>query len=83
LNTVLLADILLLIGSLIGLGQKLHALRDERTTWNRLSSGLNAFTMPVTLILPFYLLEVYLSMFIGILNMFIWIGIFFFRSPES
>jgi len=81
MNTTLLADILLTTGSIIGLTQKLYALKDKRTTWNRLSSGLNAFTMPITLILPFYLLEVYISMMIGLLNMMIWIGIFVYRSP--
>lgn len=81
MNKVLIADILLGIGSIIGLTQKLYALQDRRTTWNRISSGLNAFTMPITLILPFYLLEVYISMIIGLLNMMIWIGIFVYRSP--
>lgn len=81
MNTTLLADILLTTGSIIGLTQKLYALKDKRTTWNRLSSGLNAFTMPITLILPFYLLEVYISMMIGLVNMMIWIGIFVYRSP--
>ena len=81
MSKVLIADILLGIGSVIGLGQKLYALKDKRTTWNRLSSGLNAFTMPITLILPFYLLEVYISMMIGLFNMMIWIGIFVYRSP--
>lgn len=83
MNTTLLADILLTTGSIIGLTQKLYALNDKRTTWNRISSGLNAFTMPITLILPFYLLEVYISMIIGLLNMIIWIGIFIYRSPRG
>jgi len=79
----LLADILLSIGSVIGVLQKLYALKDKRTTWNRISSGLNAFTMPVTLILPFYLLDVYISMTIGLINLLIWIGIFVYRAPED
>lgn len=81
MNEKLLADTLLAIGSVIGVTQKLYALQDKRTTWNRISSGLNAFTMPITLILPFYLLEVYISMTIGIINMLIWIGIFLYRNP--
>jgi hypothetical protein len=81
MKSVLLADILLGIGSLIGLLQKLYALKDERTTWNRVSSGFNAFTMPITLLLPFYLLEVYFSLLIGFLNMLIWVGIFLYRNP--
>ncbi|AFH22793.1 hypothetical protein OSG_eHP35_00045 [environmental Halophage eHP-35] len=81
MNETFLADILLTVGSLIGVTQKLYALKDERTTWNRISSGLNAFTMPITLIYPFYLLEVYISMIIGIINMMIWIGIFIYRKP--
>ncbi|AFH22359.1 hypothetical protein OSG_eHP23_00150 [environmental Halophage eHP-23] len=81
MNETFLADILLTAGSLIGVTQKLYALKDERTTWNRISSGLNAFTMPITLIYPFYLLQVYISMIIGIINMMIWIGIFIYRKP--
>jgi len=81
MNETFLADILLTVGSLIGVTQKLYALKDKRTTWNRISSGFNAFTMPITLIYPFYLLEVYISMTIGIVNMMIWIGIFIYRSP--
>ena len=77
-----LADLLLSVGSVIGIAQKMYALKDKRTTWNRVSSGFNAFTMPVTLIYPFYLLEIYFSMTIGIINMIIWIGIFVYRNPK-
>jgi len=78
-----LADLFLSIGSLIGLTVKAMGLKDEDTTWPRTSSGLNILTYPFTALLPFYILDLWYTLTISILNFFIWIGIFIYRSPKE
>jgi uncharacterized Tic20 family protein len=78
-----IADILLSIGSLIGLFTKAHALKDKETVWNRKSSGLNVLTYPITALIPFYVLELYFTLTVSIANFIIWIGIFLFRNPKG
>ncbi len=79
----LLADILLAAGSLIGLATKLNALRDKDTTWPRKSSLTNVITYPITGILPFILLGVWITASISIIRYLIRIGIYLFRAPEN
>jgi hypothetical protein len=76
-----LADTLLAVGSLIGLGSKLYALNDSSTVWSRKSSGVNIATYPVTALLPMYLLDLWFSLTVSVLNFLTWIGIFLYRHP--
>jgi hypothetical protein len=76
------ADILLALGGVIGVGTKAYALLDTDTVWSRKSSGLNLIAYPVTGILPYLVLELYLALATTILNIFIWTGIFLFRHPN-
>lgn len=78
-----LADTLLAIGGLIGLITKIYALKDEKTTWSRRSSGFNALTYPVTALLPFFVLGLWSTLAVSFLNFLVWIGIYLFRAPES
>jgi len=77
------ADILLAIGSFIGVVTKAYALKDKQTVWSRKSSGFNVATYPITALLPFYILELYYTFFVSMLNFLIWTGIFLFRNPEK
>jgi len=77
------ADILLAIGSFIGVITKAYALKDKQTVWSRKSSGFNVLTYPITALLPFYVLELYYTLFVSILNFLIWTGIFLFRNPKQ
>jgi len=77
------ADLLLAVGSMIGLVTKAYALNDEETTWSRKSSGFNVAAYPFTAILPFAALGLYYTLIVSILNFIIWLGIFVFRAPED
>lgn len=77
------ADILLAVGSLIGLGVKMYALNDSQTVWSRRSSGFNVATYPFTAILPFYALELWFTFSVSFLNFLVWIGIYVFRAPDE
>lgn len=77
------ADILLAVGSLIGLSVKYYALQDNNTVWSRKSSGLNIITYPITGLLPFYALGLWFTFTITLFNWLIWIGIYLFRHPKS
>jgi hypothetical protein len=76
------ADILLAAGGVIGVVTKAYALLDTDTVWSRKSSGLNVIAYPVTGILPYFVLELYLALTTTILNALIWTGIFLFRHPN-
>jgi len=82
-NKLLLADILMSIGSLIGLYNKGQALYFTETVWSRKGSLINAVTYPVTALLPMAYLEIWISFTVSLLNFFIWIGIYFYRAPEK
>lgn len=81
--TAAIADILLAIGSFIGLVTKIYALKDEKTVWSRKSSGFNALTYPFTALLPFATLGLWYTFTISLLNFLVWIGIYLYRHPEN
>lgn len=76
-------DILLSIGAFIGLATKVYALKDSNTSWSRKSSGVNVATYPFTALLPFFLLELWYTFGISVLNFLVWLGIFIFRAPDK
>lgn len=71
------------IGSLIGLVMKIDALRDDSTVWPRRSSGFNVLTYPVTALAPMYLLELWFTLTVSVLNFLVWTGIFLFRPKKE
>jgi len=77
-----LADFLLSIGSLTGVIVKMDGLLNENTSWPRRSSGLNVVSYPFTALIPFYLLQLWFTFTISLVNFLIWIGIFIYR-PEK
>jgi len=77
------ADILLAIGSIIGLVTKAYALKDDDTVWSRTSSGFNLVAYPVTALLPFYALGLWFTFSMSVLNFIVWLGIYLFRAPEN
>jgi len=77
------ADLLLAIGSIIGLATKIYALNDEQTTWSRRSSGFNVLAYPFTALLPFYALGLWYTFAVSVLNFLVWLGIYIFRAPED
>lgn len=77
------ADILLAIGSFIGLATKVYALKDEKTVWSRKSSGTNLITYPVTALLPFFVLGLTYTFTISLFNFLVWVGIYLFRAPDE
>jgi ABC-type xylose transport system permease subunit len=79
----LLADILLAVGSLIGLATKIYALTQKETVWTRKSSGVNLVTYPVTGLLPMFLLGLWFTFTVSVLNFLTWLGIYIFRAPED
>jgi len=76
-------DILLSIGTVIGIICKAYALQDSKTVWSRKSSGLNILTYPWTALLPFYSLGLYTTFTTTLASFLIWIGIYIFRAPEN
>jgi len=82
-NEKLIVDILMSIGSLIGWLNKAYALKDGSTSWSRRSNLFNIVSFPVTALIPFYVLELWWTFGIGVLNFLTWIGIYVFRSPDE
>jgi len=80
---MMLADILLAVGALIGLTTKAYALKDPDTTWTRRSSLINVATYPVTALAPFFYLELWYTFTVSVLNFLVWLGIYFFRAPND
>lgn len=80
MDVVLLADVLMAAGSLIGLYSKVYALLDEDTVWSRRSSGVNVLTYPVTALAPMYILGLWFTLAVSFLNFLCWLGIFVYRS---
>jgi len=76
-------DLLMAIGSVIGISSKAYALKDSNTVWSRKSSGLNVVTYPLTAIYPIWKLELWLTLTASIVSFSIWVGIFIYRSPED
>lgn len=81
--SAVLADILLAIGSAIGLITKIYALLDKKTSWSRKSSGVNVAFYPFTAILPFLALELWFTFGMALMNFLVWLGIFIYRAPED
>lgn len=77
------ADILLSAGSLIGLTTKIYALSDESTSWSRKSSGINILTYPFTALIPFFILGLWYTFAVSVVNFLVWLGIFIWRAPEN
>lgn len=83
IEPVILADILMTIGLSIGLVTKLYAVWDEDTTWPRRSSGVNVITYPVTGILPYILLGLWMSLCVAVVKYFLRVAIYIWRAPEN
>lgn len=83
IEITVLADILLAVGSGIGLTTKIYALKDKQTVWSRKSSLINASTYPFTAILPFAVLGLWYTLIVSFLNFLVWVGIYLFRAPED
>lgn len=79
----LIADILMTIGLTIGLVTKLYAVWDTDTTWPRRSSGTNVITYPVTGILPYILLGLWMSLVISSIKYFLRVAIYIWRAPDN
>jgi len=77
------ADLLLALGTVIGLIQKTIALKDPDTTWTRKSSGLNIAFYPFTALLPMYLLQLHAALAASTANLALWTGIYLFRAPDN
>jgi len=81
--TAATADLLMSIGSMIGLGQQANALRDKQTIYTRKSSLPNTITYPVTLLLPVAILGLWGTFTISLIRFVMWVGIYFYRAPEE
>ena len=81
--TAATADLLMSIGSMIGLGQQANALRDPNTQYTRKSSLPNTITYPITLLLPVAILGLWGTFTISLIRFITWIGIYFYRAPEE
>jgi len=79
----LIADILMTIGLSIGLVTKLYAVYDKDTTWPRRSSGTNVLTYPITGILPYILLGLWMSRVISSIKYFLRVAIYIWRAPDN
>lgn len=79
----LIADILMTAGLLIGLATKLNAVLDGDTTWPRKSSGTNVITYPITGILPYVLIGLWMSLIVSTTKYFLRVGIYIWRAPEN
>jgi len=76
-------DLLLALGTFIGIITKMYALQAKSTVWSRKSSGLNLLFYPGTALLPFYREGLYVTFSSTLVTFLIWIGIYVFRAPES
>ena len=79
----LIADLLASIGAAIGIYSKGYQLFDSDTIISRKSSLPNVLTYPITAIIPFLYLDLYLLTTTAIVSWLIWTGLYWFRSPES
>jgi hypothetical protein len=79
----IIADILMTIGLSIGLVTKLYAVYDKDTTWPRRSSGTNVITYPITGILPYMLLGLWMSLAVSSVKYFLRVAIYIWRAPEN
>jgi len=77
------ADLLMSIGFVIGITTKLYALYDKDTTWPRRSSGTNVITYPITGILPYMLLGLWMSLAVSSVKYFLRVAIYIWRAPEN
>jgi len=71
------------LGLLIGLVTKAYAIWDKDTTWPRRSSGTNVLTYPITALLPFFLLELWVSLGISVLKYGLRIAMYVWRAPDD
>lgn len=81
--TAAMADLLMSIGTFIGLYQQANALRDPQTTYTRKSSLPNTATYPFTLLIPAAALGLWGMFSLSCIRFIIWIGIYFRRAPEK
>jgi len=78
-----LADLLMALGSMIGMYNKAVGLYKKETVWSRKGSLVNTLALPVTALLPMYWLEIWMTFAVTSINLLIWIGIYFYRAPEE
>lgn len=80
---MLKADVLLAIGSFIGIAAKAVGLIDPETTWTRKSSLPNLLFYPITGLLPYFWLELWFSFTAVLASIGIWTGIYLYRAPKE
>lgn len=78
-----LADVLMSIGFCIGIVTKGYAVWDKDCTWTRKSSLTNVFTLPITAMLPYFLLDTYYSLFFASIKYCITVAKYIWRAPEN
>lgn len=76
-------DFLIALGTAMGIYSKSYALFDDETVWSRKSSLPNIVAYPITGLYPLWNLELYVSFCTTLITLLIWIGIYFFRSPDD
>jgi len=79
----ILADLLMSIGMAIGLITKTYAVYNKDTTWPRKSSGTNIITYPVTALLPFFMLELWITFAISFFKYGLRIAMYLWRAPDN
>lgn len=79
----LLADILMGIGSLIGLATKSYAVYNKDTKWPRKSSGTNVITYPLTALLPFFLLDLWFTLAVSFFKYGLRVAMYIWRAPDN
>jgi hypothetical protein len=79
---VIWQDVVIALGSMVGLVSKGYALFDTETEWSRWASLPNAI-LYIPSIIAFATLELWATMIICILNMFIWLGIGLYRPKTK
>jgi len=75
-------DIVISIGTAIGIVSKGYALYDEDTQWSRWASLPNA-VLYLASVIAFYTLGLYLTAFLASISMMLWFGIGIFRSTNQ
>lgn len=78
-----IADALMSVGLMIGLVTKLYAVYDKDTTWPRRSSGTNVLTYPITGIIPYFVLGLWVSLTVSSVKYFLRVAIYIWRAPEN
>lgn len=79
----LIADFLMSLGFSIGIVTKGYAVWDKNCTWTRKSSLVNAITLPITALVPYFLLNTYFSLFFASVKYCITIAKYVWRAPEE